>query len=349
MDASPFSKSPRPMAVLWAGLCATALLLAAGCSPIQEPPAEEQPFVTPRGPTTKSSELSSGNGLSLNGLSLNGLSLNGLSLNGLSLNGLSSSDFMSWFQRDPALADTVMRYVVHCALPSGEERRYTDAGTGQSYVWTGGLGLAPDWTAGAPATEVEQQVVSACLAAHTNKQGERVPISVQGRDAKGARLAFSSEELKQFKWKESCFFGNLFRDEGVYIGRDKGRLKARESTSRACSISAGRLDTPEEEDVPEDSEEEDEADDETPEELEQNRDRCTPLLYIGRCKRHCVQDASRTYYESCTYNGVTYQPLTTRLRKSDIHKCGDGVCQPGESCGNGSSFNNCKEDCGTCP
>jgi len=30
-------------------------------------------------------------------------------------------------------------------------------------------------------------------------------------------------------------------------------------------------------------------------------------------------------------------------------KCGDGICQFTESCGNGSSANSCKADCGTCP
>ncbi len=329
-------------AIRWTAVCATTLLLAAGCGPVRE---QEEPLATPETSVSRSDALSGHNGLSLNGLSLNGLSLNGLSLNGLSLNGLSSSDFQAWFQRDPELAARVMRYVVHCAVPSGQARSYRDARTGRTYTWTGGLGLAPAWAEGASATEREQQVISACLAAHTNKHGEHVPISVQGRGATGARIPFSSEELKAFDWRESCFFGNLFRNEGVYIGRDRARLKAHQSTSRACSISAGRLDTPEEDDEGT----EDADDEEAGEELVQNRGRCTPLDYVGRCERYCVRDASKTYYESCTYNGVTYQPLTTRLRKDAIHKCGDGICQRGESCGSGKEFNNCKADCGTCP
>lgn len=343
MSVSLAARAHRPRAVCWRTLWTTSLLLAAGCGQVRE---QEQPVPSPELHVTRADALSGANGLSLNGLSLNGLSLNGLSLNGLSLNGLSSGDFKSWFQRDPNLADTVMRYVVHCAVPSGEARSYTDAGTGRSYTWTGGLGLAPAWAGGAPATEREQQVISACLAAHTNKQGEHVPISVQGLGATGARIPFTPEEMKDFKWKESCFFGNLFRGEGVYIGRDKGRLKANESTSRACSVSAGRLDTPEEDESLDDADVS--ADEETAEDLERTRRRCTPLTYVGRCKNHCVLDGTKTFYESCTYNGVTYQPLTTRLRKDAIHKCGDGICQRGESCGSGKEFDNCAADCGTC-
>lgn len=341
MSISLSPLSHRPCAVRGLALCATVLLLASACEPMHEPAAQE-PSTTPEGYSTQAHALSTGNGLSLNGLSLNGLSLNGLSLNGLSLNGLSSSDFKAWFQREPESADTVMRYLVHCAVPSGQARTYGDARTGRTYSWAGGLGLAPDWAGGASATEREQQVVSACLAAHANKQGEHVPISVQGRGATGLRIPFTSEEMKDFKWKESCFFGNLFREEGLYIGRDKGRLKANQSTSRACSISAGRLDTPE------DDEEDDAADEETTEELEQTRRRCTPLTYVGKCKHHCVLDETKDFYASCTYNGVTYQALSTRLRKDAIHKCGDGICQRGEACGSGKEFNNCEADCGTC-
>ncbi|MBZ4418380.1 hypothetical protein [Myxococcus sp. RHSTA-1-4] len=327
-----------------AGLClAVLLLLGAGCAPAEESPELPPPGLSPRTSATAQA-LESDNGLSVNGLSFNGLSFNGLSFNGLSFNGLSTSAFASWFDQEPALADMVMRYLIHCAVPAGEMRTYTEPRTGQQYTWTGGLGLAPDWAGGAPATVREQQVVSACLAAHANKYGKHVPISVLGRRADGRAISTTEDELKQYKWRESCFFGNLFSGEGLFVGRDKGRLRSRESSSRACSVMASRGD--------DEDEEADGLDDSSAvgsaEELELNRRRCAPLVYIGRCALHCVMDESKLFYTSCTYNGVTYQPLTTRLDKRTFYKCGDGICQPTEACGERNDHLSCKDDCGTC-
>ncbi|MCP3141454.1 hypothetical protein [Pyxidicoccus xibeiensis] len=331
----------RPRIIRGAVLCLAVLLFGAACGQSAEPPPAALPD-TPPGLETTEQSLESRNGLSVNGLSFNGLSFNGLSFNGLSFNGLSSSAFLAWFRQDPALADMVMRYVVHCAVPEGEVRTYVEATTGQTHAWAGGLGLAPGWASGSAATEAEQQVVSACLTAHANKYGMRVPISVLGRRADGVAIPVTEEEAKQYKWKESCFFGNLFSGEGAFVGRDKGRLKPRESSSRACSVLASRDDKDAEA-----SEEEAGAED-PPEFQELNRRRCAPLVYIGRCDAHCVLDESKSFYASCTWNGVTYQALTTRMDKRNLYKCGDGICQPTEACGARNDHLSCKDDCGTC-
>ena len=126
------------------------------------------------------------NGLSANGLSLNGLSLNGLSLNGLSVNGLSAPIFSSWFEQAPSHSDMVMRYVVLCALPQGQSLTYTQPQTQVTHTWYGRLGLAPVWASGQPPPLVEQHLISACLAAHANKYGVSVPISVLGEDSAGS-------------------------------------------------------------------------------------------------------------------------------------------------------------------
>jgi hypothetical protein len=322
------------------GLCLAVLLLGVGCGPT-EARGVWAPADTSSGAANTAQALETDNGLSVNGLSFNGLSFNGLSFNGLSFNGLSSSAFASWFQSNPTLAHGVMRYLVHCAVPAGEVRTYT--AEGRTYDWVGGLGLAPAWAGGATATLREQQVVSACLAAHANKYNQRVPISVLGRRADGVAISVTDEELKQYQWRESCFFGNLFSGEGVYVGRDKGRLKPRESSSRACSVAASRGDKEDEA-----AEELDGGEQDPPEELELNRHRCAPLVYIGRCAQHCVMDESKSFYASCTWNGVTYPSLTTRLDRRSLYKCGDGICQPTESCGDKNDFLSCKEDCGTC-
>jgi hypothetical protein len=322
-----------------AGLCLAVLLLGAGCGPV-----EAQAEASSPGVEATAQALETDNGLSVNGLSFNGLSFNGLSFNGLSFNGLASREFTAWFERDPVLARSVMHYLVHCAVPAGQSRTYTEAETGRTSTWAGGLGLAPGWASGASATVREQQVVSACLAAHANKYGQRVPISVLGRKADGEALATTEDELKRYNWRESCFFGNLFNQEGIYVGRDESRLKRRESSSRACSVVAHRGDK---EDAVA-SEEEDAGTDDSAEDLELNRLRCAPFVYVGRCARHCELDASRTFYASCTRNGVTYAPITTRMDKRNLYKCGDGICQPTESCGEKNDYLSCKDDCGRC-
>ena len=94
------------------------------------------------------------NGLSTNGLSTNGLSTNGLSTNGLSTNGLSTNGFNVWFNSNPAsLSSLVMKYVIRCAVPKGQNRTFTST-AGVTYVWAGGLGLAVQWALGRPASQL---------------------------------------------------------------------------------------------------------------------------------------------------------------------------------------------------
>ncbi|REG27789.1 hypothetical protein ATI61_109126 [Archangium gephyra] len=290
--------------------------LAAGCG-VEELPADEQGS----GLSTLAQAIEEENGLSLNGLSLNGLSLNGLSLNGLSLNGLSTTDFSTWFNGDPAKNDRLMRYMVRCAVPAGQTRTFTNPVTGAVYSWPGVLGLAPNWSSGAPATVAEQQVISSCLGAHANNYGLNVNISVLGRDASGSTIPYSSEELATFSRKESCFFGNVFNNEGLFAGNDRNGLASDESTDRPCGLKGfGLMSNP----------------------------ACEQVKRIGQCEQYCTLDANGTYYTQCTYNGVQYKPLTTRIRAQDVHRCGDGVCQKGESCGFGITADSCLLDCGTC-
>lgn len=262
------------------------------------------------------------NGLSYNGLSANGLSYNGLSANGLSANGLSANGFSSWFSQDPAQSDMVMRYLVRCAVPAGAVRTYTDPQTQITYSWPGELGLAPGWASGQPATLAEQQIVSACLAAHVNKFGVSVLISVLGQSATGQSIPFSAQELHQYSRKEACFFGNLFAGEGVFFGADSPRLHDAESSPRACELS--NVDPAQ-------------------------RNDCAPLTFAGKCDKLCDRVHGGPFYEECTWNGVTYKPITTRVSKESIYECGDGICQFTESCGRGNRADSCEKDCGRCP
>jgi hypothetical protein len=313
---TPSSRQVRPLSRLVTLLLPLALL---ACGPVEE---TRDPEADALGEQTGELVTVNGlsvNGLSVNGLSLNGLSLNGLSLNGLSLNGLSSSAFSTWFSRNPTLGHEVMTYVVRCAVPEGGRRDHTDAQTGLTYTWWGVLGLAPQWASGNPVTLKEQQLLSACLAAHVNKYGKTIVFSVLGKNAQGSPI-FSQWELSAFSEREACFFGNLFTGEGVYAGNDRDSVSQGDSNARGCGLLSNGND----------------------------KDACTPLVRIPKCQTACTLDATRTYYTSCTYNGVTYTPLTTRLRAQDVYRCGDGTCQFTESCGTGSQYYNCRSDCGRC-
>jgi hypothetical protein len=302
---------------MWALMSALSLVGATGCA-VQESAFEEEQELAL---LSQEWALHVDNGLSLNGLSLNGLSLNGLSLNGLSLNGLSTTEFSRWFNGNPAGNNLLMRYMVRCAVPANETRSFTQPSTGVVYTWSGGLGLAPAWSSGAPATLAEQQTISACLAAHANNYGLNVSISVLGRDSNGVNIPYSSDELSLFSRRESCFFGNVFTNEGLFAGNDRSSLAEDESTSRPCGLKGyGAL----------------------------SNAACAQVKRIGQCEQYCSLDPSGTFYTACSINGAQYKPLTTRLRSQDIHRCGDGVCQQGESCGWGLTADSCLLDCGTC-
>jgi hypothetical protein len=168
----------------------------------------------------------------------------------------------------------------------------------------------------------EQQLVSACLAALTNKYGVSVTIAVLGRTASGAPLPIGPTELADFEVKEGCFFGNLFTGEGLFVGLDHSSWDSKTSSVRACAL-----------------------DDQSKGPSLQ----CPPLYYVDACKNKCVADKAKTSYQTCEWNGVTYLPLVTRIRAADVYTCGDGTCQFTESCGSGANWDNCKPDCGLCP
>ncbi len=276
-------------------------VLATGCG-VEELPDEEQ------GPAPRTQAQAIEN-------------TNGLSLNGLSLNGLSTTDFATWFDSNPAGNAQLMRYMVLCAVPEGESRTFNNPVTGASYTWQGALGLAPGWASGAPVSETEEQVISACLAAHANNYGLHVAISLLGRDADERTISFSAEELKTFSRRESCFFGNVFRNEGLFAGNDRNSLAPDESTQRPCGlVGLGLLSNP----------------------------ACEQVQRIGQCEQSCQLEPNGRFFVQCTLNGKTYKALTTRIRSEDVNHCGDGVCQQGERCGFGITADSCLLDCGSC-
>ncbi|HLM45032.1 MAG TPA: hypothetical protein VK458_14255, partial [Myxococcaceae bacterium] len=230
------------------------------------------------------------------GISANGISANGLAANGLTLNGLASASFSAWFMNDPTTSNMLMKYLVRCAVPAGESRSFTDPQTGELYTWVGNLGLAPGWAGGAPANLTEQQVITACLLAHVNQSGMNLPISVLGRDAQGTLIPYTLQELMTYSVHEACFFGNLFTQQGLYFGTDRNSRNRNTLLTRACSVSAdGVLDR-----------------------YQSVAANCAPLQFAGSCLQRCQVDMQGgPFYKTCTYNGVTYPAITTRMRAQD--------------------------------
>jgi len=262
------------------------------------------------------------NGMSVNGMSVNGMSVNGMSVNGLTAAALGAPAFGDWFEAAPEMNEILMKYVVRCGAPADQSFSYTSPVTGQTLTWMGNLGLTPGWIEGQPISDVEQQLVSACLAAHVNKFGIEIPIAVEGLDAAGQPIARGPTELEDYPEREACFFGNVFTGEGLFSGIDHAYpWSAAQSSKRACAFD--------------------------PASVGSDRD-CPPILNAGECSQLCVPTADGIGWETCTVDGKTYRPLATRFGASALSTCGDGRCDPQERCGAGTSWDSCAADCGAC-
>ncbi|WP_434391047.1 hypothetical protein [Melittangium boletus] len=285
------------------------LSLAVGCGPVEDGAPEDSGSWGEAGQA-----LEEDNGLAFNGLAFNGLAFNGLAFNGLAFNGLAHRDFFGWFNQHPEESATFMKYLVRCAVPEGQYRYFWDGR--RAYAWAGNLGLAPGWSSGGTITLEEQQTVSACLGALTNKYGASVLVSLRGTTAPGVPLPVSAGEQASHTLREGCFFGNLFTQEGLFVGNDQGMFSPSQSSPRACALGGPHA--------------------------------CPPLKHVGACHAICQPDATGSAFARCTYKGVSYRTLTTRIRPQDVYTCGDGVCQSTESCGKDQRADSCRLDCGKC-
>jgi hypothetical protein len=249
------------------------------------------------------------------------MSPNLLGITGLRPNSLTDDHFKNWFAADPKTANALMKYLTKCSLPIGLGMDFQYGGI--TYTWTGLLGLAPHWAAGEPIPEDEQQLVTACMGLHANRYGAHVPISVLGQYANGTPIPISADELANFPVTEGCFFGNMFKKDGLFSGNDRPLALADDQSSiRACAMpdrtGAGASSM------------------------------CAPIQYAGNCRDLCQPDPTNLYYLTCTVNGHNYRALSTRIQPSAEYTCGDGICQVTEKCGTGTTWNNCGLDCGPC-
>jgi hypothetical protein len=225
------------------------------------------------------------NGINVNGLAP-GAGTNGLAELGLSSAGVSSPAFAAWFARDPAYSDMVMKYLSQCALPAEASLSFSQAGN--TYAWSGVFGLAPTWAAGAAIPAAEQELVSACLAAHTNPKGQHVRISVRGYHADGSAIPVTSEESAGYSFREAAFFGNLFDGSGVFVAPERDILDPSVSTPRGCAAELG---------VP---------------------GACGRMAQAGQAAERCTAGADHATYAACTVNGRAFRPVQVFLRDSDV-------------------------------
>ena len=166
--------------------------LGAGACVVDELPPPDQAATTDDTPVEK---------LAANGLSASALSAHLSTVNQLASAALAPSN--SAVQTLLATTDgqTVLTYIVQCALPASASVTYTSALT-----ITGQLGLAPDWGTTTP-TASERRWVSACVLARTNYYGVTVALSLRGSNP---ALAASLTEPLTYLLTEAAFWGDLF-------------------------------------------------------------------------------------------------------------------------------------------
>jgi hypothetical protein len=98
----------------------------------------------------------------------------------------------------------LLGYVIQCAL--GWDDVLSAQHQGTTYLVEGGVGLATNWK-NAALSASEKRWVSACLLAHSNAFGIKVPLSLRGNHP---ALATTAEEEQLHPVEEAAFYGDLF-------------------------------------------------------------------------------------------------------------------------------------------
>ena len=97
-----------------------------------------------------------------------------------------------------------------------------------------------------------------------------------GANAQGQPIPYPARSCPPSRCGRRCFFGNLFNDEGLFVGNDQALLGPSQSSLRACAL--------------------------------EGTNACPPLVHIGSCQESCTLDPTSTYYTQCTRNGVRTAP-----------------------------------------
>ncbi|HMF41823.1 MAG TPA: ricin-type beta-trefoil lectin domain protein [Polyangia bacterium] len=190
------------------GIAIGALVGAAGCAGQAEDVGSSTDFgvtsfngITTLNGVTTFNGISSSNGVNTgNGVNIaNGMSTS----NGINtLNGYMTTDG----------GRKVVSYMVRCALASNDSLTKQDQ-YGNSYTFTGSLGLCPAWKNNSIANDGPcQEWLSACLMAHINTAGIHIPIWLDAdfaRSADGTSGIGWGIDTTNFPRQEGSFFGNL--------------------------------------------------------------------------------------------------------------------------------------------
>jgi hypothetical protein len=109
-------------------------------------------------------------------------------------------------QDQQAALDILLQYMIECALEP-DQRATIYAADGTPRVYSGSLGLAPEWRSAALG-EAGAQKVSACVGARANGLGQTVAISLRHPE-----LETTPVERDLFRTHEGAFWGDLFGDQ----------------------------------------------------------------------------------------------------------------------------------------
>ena len=223
----------------------------------------------------------------------NGLPDNGLPDNGLPDNGLPSSTVdTAWgtWLNDPTRGEAnevLMKYLVKCALDSGEAASYDDGST--TFTWPGRVGLASTWKDEAM-SPTQRKWVSACLASLVNEAG--VSITISQRGLTGTDIDnMESGEATTYTQMEGAYFGDVFDDDvKLYSCMGDGYIyNATANEGRKCALD--------------------------------DDDYCLPIDNVGLCSDVCANSETRPAYnnDKIYYNcdpdgagtGPTYAEVVT--------------------------------------
>jgi hypothetical protein len=206
------------------------------------------------------------NALTANALTANALTANALTANALTANALTANALTANGLRDP-LARQFLKYVVSCALDDGQQLSLSV--DGQSYVFQGSLGLAPDWgQRHGSCDETCQRWVSGCVLARVDAAGVEREISIRGANR---ALSTSWREIFDYPEREATYFGNVFVDgQPRYLCLSPGK----HSDPRVCGASM---------------------------------DNC-PMTVVGSCAPDCAYEGPTGGFVDCSTSGHARRP-----------------------------------------
>ena len=125
----------------------------------------------------------------------------------------------------------VIKYAARCALPKGMSFSFT-SGEGKTASYPGAVGLAPEWVEGA-CDVVCQEKLSSCLAAHINRTGKHVNLTLVSAAPSMEKTIGADNDDLTYPSQEGAFFGNFWTEEVFACqGRD---VTAAAQVKRFCA------------------------------------------------------------------------------------------------------------------